>query len=403
MPQRPLKFAPWTGSPGVVETLVQAGALVAIAAAATFTGAGELGLSGNTGELAGQAQAATFAGAGGSTMLDLFGADNIQDLSADYVVLGGYLLRTAGTGTAVPQIIGAPSVPGVGVRFEVEAGGVTYKYYADGGTTPIETGIAITPSTTRACIGVLDGVSIVLPSTGTYIAGDIHDARVAGFLDATPYGNDEVNGTLAQQPVFEPVGFNGRACAKGDGTDDITLSTSAGLSVHITGADVPHCVFFSGQQLASAIKAWWCIGGGSTVKSFIDFVYNTTGPKWTLDHLDDASGVGAPSSVVGGGGTADLLRHNFCWNNTGTHVEFYNNTAAIQLSGGFTNVAAGGSPNMDVGQTTLTQSSTFGRRLLTTQSAQANLRLRRKVTIKRTATAAEITAGNLIMAWESPV
>lgn len=306
--------------------------------------------------------------------------------NADYgITFAGYLSRTTGTGTATMGISGSPSVR-AGILLQVEVGATTYKYSADGGATFIETGKTIpVGGGNYTAIGALAGVILVFPSSGTYVAGDVHQGIVAGWIDQIGNGHDLTQVSAAASPVYEYSGFNSRASLLFDGSNDALKNTT--LPSSFSGTDVPIWMVFAAQVLTSSTKDLFSFGANSATANLYELSYVTT-PTWQFAKID-----GAPTTKSTSGGTANLSRHLFVTRYSGTTQQLRVDGADVTLSS---------SGDLDLVASTVDRFA-IGCRCRNTDTLFCNMRIREMVVGTGTLTTPQVTAFETYFAGTSPL
>jgi hypothetical protein len=198
------------------------------------------------------------------------------------------------------------------------------------------------------------------------------------LLDGSGNGHDFIQATSTKMPIVEGLGWNSlQPSLLFDGTDDLMTNTSLPQAL-AGGTDTAFTRWIVFQMVTAAVKAVWNMG--STVTSaarIVELLYNTTGPVWSFDKLDDAA-----LTKTTNYSPADLNRHKFEQVMNGTVLSVNDNGVDVSLT------AAG---DWDVGVTTLNQEA-LGARKGAAESAFGNVRIAAVIDRFGVATAAEKTA-----------
>jgi hypothetical protein len=134
------------------------------------------------------------------------------------IILSSSVMLSAGTSPPLVTITGAgltlafPTSVAIRIAIDSTAGGTargqaTFKYFADGGTTPIATGV--TTAATVALTGAASGITANFP-TGTYNTNQTWDAPLATWQDQSGGANHLIVAPSSKGPIVNLTGYNSR-------------------------------------------------------------------------------------------------------------------------------------------------------------------------------------------------
>jgi hypothetical protein len=260
--------------------------------------------------------------------------------TADEMVPGGYQLKSSGPGTP-PAVNLQGSKAGLGgttiivdsVAAGTGTGQATFKYFIDGGTTPIATGVT-TQSAGVALTGACSGETYFFPA-GTYAVGQRWDQWCAVIVDQSSQGGDYDSQLVGFSPSIESAGWNGLPSVLWDGTASLLYADGRDLANRVCGGSNKGFHLYLSLQMASLTAGQCLLNFGRTDGNSAGFEITIgAGPLWTFKKTD-ATG----AAVTCTGGVPDLNRCLLDVHHTGTVLSanvttLAGGTTALSLSGG---------------------------------------------------------------------
>lgn len=262
----------------------------------------------------------------------------LRSWQSDFGVTMGGTLLAAGTAPPVVTVTGTTAAT-TALRIEITllgvAGVAQFRYFSDGGTTPIASGVVT--AATVALTGALAGITVAFP-VGPYATDNVYTGTVSNWADQQNLTN-AAQATGSKQPLIIP-GLNGHAGFAFDGVDDLLGEATLDLPPPGTTPTFIWGVFTQ--------KAWKAAGGAFAAGPTLATIQiGGTGVTPQNKIYNGTAGPANAGAVLG-----SPVRFEALWNNattdylklgattaTGTNTG-NSNPAANFFIGGVTNLAA---------------------------------------------------------------